>query len=211
MNANFEQHDPHDPRDAQVESLLRDHLGATLDRHVGASARRFSQFLNEDAQQEKVPAVPVIRLATASDQPAQRSARLDGPRFSSFWPVGLIGAALAATITIVAMRHTVPAPAVVPPNHGISPDAVARRDSSKIPDHFDPSNNIVPAALTGEADLAVKTVDQGFVWMPDGTPARRLLQQRTKTIKLTDPRTNKTIEVIRPSGEETIYVGLKQY
>ena len=86
-----------------------------------------------------------------------------------------------------------------------------RDNSPKIPDHLDPSENIVPASLSGEADLAVRTVDQGFVWLPDGTPARRLLQQRTKTIKLTDPRTNKTIEVIRPSGDETIYVGLKQY
>jgi hypothetical protein len=180
-----------DLKDQQIDALIRGHLNSELDRHVGAASRRFADVIAHERQQRATPLVenPPKRKPASGPQGA--------PRFGSFWSIGLVGAALAATMTIVAMRHNSPASRLSPFNN-------------KGASHANPNNEITPVAYPGEVQMDAKMVDQGIVRMPDGSMARKMLRYNTNKSTWKDPKTKKTYEYIQPS-QETVYVGLKQY
>src|SRR5215475_11352692 len=102
-----------DPKDAQVEAMIRDHLGLALDRHVGAASRRFAE---EVGVRDRVIPMPA--------RMKQRRTNHDEPKFGSLWSIGLVGAALAATITIFSLRHTTTLPTAKissPPSIALAP------------------------------------------------------------------------------------------
>jgi hypothetical protein len=176
-----------DLKDQQIESLIRGHLNSELDQHVGAASRRFADLI---AQERNERALPLVE-----NRPKAKPAT--GPKFGSFWSMGLVGAALAAAMTIVAMRHNSPASHTSPFNNKGSIRA-------------NPDNEITPIAYPGEYQLDAKMVDQGIVRMPDGSMARKMLRTTTNKSTWTNPKNKKTYEYIQPS-QETVYVGLKQY
>jgi len=181
--------DPNDQQiDSQLGSLIRGHLNDQLDSHLGAASRRFAA---EIASAPKRAAAPLV------ENPAKRPTA-PGPKFGSFWSIGLVGAALAATMTIVSMRHNMPFRTTPP----LSNNGGVRSNPDKMP--------FAPVAYPGEANVAWDTVDQGIVTMPDGSRAHKLLRKTTDRRTFTDPKSKKKYELIRPS-EETVYVGLKQY
>jgi len=185
-------------QDARIEQMLRGHLRQTLDGHVGASSRRFAEHIAAASRDRVIP----MPTAAARRTPRQRNSNDDGPRFGSLWSIGLIGAALAATITIVSMRHT--APIKTKPS---STPGFVTGPKPNIPGQQD----IVPVTYNGERNSEYQRLDQGIVRLSDGTAARRYLQRRTDTIRTIDPKTRKPVEITLPAHEETIYVGLKQY
>ncbi|CAN5478796.1 hypothetical protein BH09PLA1_BH09PLA1_18030 [soil metagenome] len=181
--------DLNDPQiDAQMDAQICGHLNDQLDGHLGAASRRFAEEIARTSRNN--PAIPLVEKT--------KRPRAAGPKFGSFWSISLVGAALAATMTIVSMRHTTPFRSTPMKNRGgnVLPN----------PDVMPPQ----PVAYPGEANVAWKTTDQGVVTMPDGSRARQFKRAITDTRKFTDPKTKRTYEYITPS-EETFYVGLKQY
>lgn len=177
-----------DLNDQQIDTLIRGHLNNELDSHVGAASRRFA---DEIANSRKRTAVPLV------ESPKRQNTA--GPKFGSIWSIGLVGAALAATMTIVSMRHNMPFRTTSPKNNGA---VRANPDEMSIA----PVQNVYP----GEANRTWKLEDQGIVTMPDGSRAHKLLRRTTDKFSVIDPKTKKRFEEIRPR-EETVYVGLKQY
>ncbi len=164
-----------EPQDELIEANLRAHLKCELDAQVGGSARRFAQYLLDEGQSLKIA-------------PAIADAQSQGPKFGSIWPIGLIGAALAATLTIVSMRHTTP---------------VARPASSR--------PQITPVErMRASADMNFDSQYQGLKELGDGTYARQYLQHRTNAISVVDPKTKITTKYIIPH-EETVFVGLNPH
>ena len=178
-----------DLNDQQIDKLIRGHLNDQLDRHVGAASRRFAEVIANERRQRAMPLV---------ENPQRKPAA--GPKFGSFWSMGLVGAALAATMTIVAMRHNSPASRTSPLNRGGATNVIP--DPNRL--------EVEPVAYPGEANVQWKAVDQGLVRMPDGSMARKMLRTRTDRRTWTDPKTKKQYEHIEPK-QETVYVGLKQY
>ena len=176
-----------DFKDQQIDSLIRGHLNSQLDPHVGAASRRFADMIAQDRKQR---AMPLVEIPPKS--------RPNAPKFGSFWSIGLVGAALAATMTIVAMRHNSPAAHTSP----------FKSKGGAV--HANPDNEITPVAYPGEVQVDAKMVDQGFVRMPDGSVARKMLRMTTDRHTWTDPKSKKSYEYIQPK-QETVYVGLKQY
>jgi len=170
--------------------LIRGHLNNQLDGHVGAASRRFAE---EIANSPRRTAAPLV------ENPKRKNTA--GPKFGSVWSIGLVGAALAATMTIVSMRHS------MTPFRTPSPmknNGAVRAN----PDQM----SIAPVAATypGEANVSWDVVDQGIVTMEDGSRAHKLLRKTTGKLTYIDPKTKKRVEQIHPR-EETVYVGLKQY
>lgn len=164
-----------EPNDELIEANLRAHLKCELDPHLGGAARRFAQHLLDEDQSMKIT-------------PARAAAKPSGPKFGSIWPIGLIGAALAATLTIVSMRHTAPASHPTSSQPGVTPVDRVR----------------------ASADLDFESQYQGLKELGDGTYARQYLQHRTNAISVVDPKTKTTKKYIIPH-EETVFVGLNAH
>jgi hypothetical protein len=177
-----------DLKDQQIESLIRGHLNSELDQHVGAASRRFADMIAQDRQQRALPLI--------ENRP--KSKPTSAPKFGSFWSIGLVGAALAATMTIVAVRHNSPA----------SHSSPFKSKGGAV--QANPNNEITPIAYPGEVQLDAKLEDQGFVRMSDGSMARKMTRYTTNKHMWTNPKTKKKYEYIEPK-QETVYLGLKQY
>jgi hypothetical protein len=183
-----------DPKDRQIESMIRGHLSSELDRHVGAASRRFADLIEQERRQRGNRAAPLV------ENPPRRKQQASGPKFGSFWSIGLVGTALAATMTIVALRHNLPASRNSPLNRSGGNNVLPNPDRMEVE----------PVVYPGETNLQWKMTDQGLVRMPDGSMARKMLQQTTDKRTWTDPKSKKTYEFIEPR-EETVYFGLKQH
>jgi hypothetical protein len=168
-----------DDHDARTEELLRRHLAETLDPHLGA-AERFKRSIAAAS-----PIAPSVAPFVAPPK-----ARRKEPHFGSLWTIGLIGTALAATITIVSMRHAA--------------EPLSR-----------PAHPALPVTPVASAEPVLRnaewnTVDQGLVELDDGTPARQLLQRRTDKVEWYDAKRKAYIEYTVPR-EQTVLVGLNKY
>jgi hypothetical protein len=181
--------------DSQIGSMIRGHLSSELDRHVGAASRRFSDVIASQHNQRAIATTPLLENSPRRNQAGK-------PKFGSFWSIGLVGTALAATMTIVAMRHTSPASRTSPLNRGGNGGGTVLTDPNAM--------GVEPVVYPGEVNVKWKTIDQGIVRMPDGSMARKMLRQTTDKRTWKDPKTKRTYEYIQPQ-EETVYVGLKQY
>jgi len=180
--------------DERTDELLRRHFAEQLDGQVGAAAERFRRHISSANGNAASPAP--LRIDSSS-RPSNGN-RNNGPRFGSMWAIGIIGSAMAAALTLVSMRHAIvptSRPAILKPH----------RSGDVIPDG--PPQPVQQASL----DVSWKTVDQGLVPLEDGTPARRLLQQRTDTLKWYDKKRNAQIEYTVPRQQQTVYVGYNSH
>ena len=172
-----------------IDRMLHDHLRRELDPYVGVASRRFAEQIGS---QSAVDGPSSIRLAGTSPAPVDRRGRT--PNFGSGWSIGLVGAALAATLTIVSMRNTTPINA---PGRNASPNLPGGESTQVHP-------------VSGRANIAWQTYDQGIVELSDGSLARRYLQESTNRVTCVDPRTKRTYEYIEPRAQ-TVLVKLNQH
>ena len=188
-----------DWHDERTETLLRRHLAQELDQHAGKAARRFAQHLAVSADAPATtttqPARPAMRLAGDGPDAAQKRRDRDKPWFSPMWTVGLAGAAMAAVLTIVSMRHTLTGPSSARPGQG---------SGVRQPEGFQ------QASLPVRRGVSLRTEDQGLVRFSDGTAARKLLEHRMDKARWYDPKRKAEYEVIVPS-EKTVYVGYDRH
>jgi hypothetical protein len=189
--------------DERMDELLRRHFADQLDGQVGAAAERFRRHISSataGAAGKSNGAAAPLRMDAA--RPIKNPSRDDGPRFGSLWAIGIIGGALAAAVTLVSMRHViVPSTKSRPSHQQLADPRGPQRNRDVIPDGA--PIDVQQASM----DVALKTIDQGLVPLEDGTPARRLLQQRTDTVKWYDPKRKAQIEYTAPPRRQTVYVG----
>jgi len=189
-----------DHTDERMDELLRRHFSKELDGQVGAAAERFKRHISSASNSSAAAGGGAngakgespLRIDASSPRSNGDGRRNNGPRFGSLWAIGIVGGALAAAVTLVSMRHTI---------GPINSKPMRSRGSVDIV----PDGGPIPAQQAS-MDVAWKTVDQGLVPLEDGTPARRLLQQRTDTMKWYDPKRKAQIEYTVPR-EQTVYVG----
>jgi len=205
-----------DHTDERMDELLRRHFSKELDGQVGAAAERFKRHIGSapissapimsapitsaDAAGANGAAPLRIDASSRSNGDARRDNN-NGPRFGSLWAIGIVGGALAAAVTLVSMRHT-----IMPTGSKATQSPLANNHSPR-----NRGGDVVPDGVPinvqqASMDVAWKTVDQGLVPLEDGTPARRLLQQRTDTMKWYDPKRKAQIEYTVPR-QQTVYVG----
>lgn len=158
-----------------LDAMLKKHFDDVLGPQVGRARERFASYI--DGAKSAQPIVTPTRPAP-------------GPRFRSFWAIGLIGGAVAAALSVVSMRHAV--------------DRAAPQRPSK------PTPQNVAMATMAQRGLTWETLDQGVVELDDGSYARQLLQRRLDTTRWYDAKRKATIEYVRPQ-EETVFVGLNKY
>jgi hypothetical protein len=197
-----------DQFDERMDELLRRHLTEQLDGQVGAATERFRRHIGSASSSASgnatSPAAP-LRIDSSSRRSNNGNGdngRDNGPRFGSIWAIGIVGGALAAAVTLVSMRHTIIPMQSKPNRTTVAGNSNGSRDV--IPD-----GPPIPAQQAS-LDVAVKTVDEGLVPLEDGTPARRLLRQRTDTLKWYDAKRKAEIEYTVPR-QQTVYVGYNSH
>jgi hypothetical protein len=192
-----------DQFDERTDELLRRHFAEQLDGQVGAAAERFRRHISSAAGAGAGKSNGAAPLRMDGSRPIKNNRSRDdaGPRFGSLWAIGIIGGALAAAVTLVSLRHIIMPTKSGPTHSQVADPRGPKRNRDVIPDGG--PIDVQQASM----DVAVRTVDQGLVPLEDGTPARRLLQQRTDTLKWYDPKRKAQIEYTAPPREQTVYVG----
>jgi hypothetical protein len=182
--------------DERMDELLRRHLAEQLDGQVGAAAERFRRHISSAAPSADSNGAAPPRMENPVRPTRERH---NGPRFGSIWAIGIVGGALAAALTVVSMRHTI-IPTQTKPNR-----PQIAKNPKPLPGEVIPDGGPLEVQQAS-LDVALNTVDQGLVPLGDGTPARRLLQQRTDTLKWYDAKRKAQIEYTVPR-QQTVYVG----
>ncbi len=188
--------------DAQLESLLREHLAGKLDGQLGRAAERFTRAVGDQHAIAQVH--PHMRLVDAP-LPAALAHRRAGWRTFA-WSMGLAGAAVAAGIAVVMIV------APMATNNGSNRSggnaSVAIKDprsgsDTMIPDSGDtlpPSPQ--PVALQDvEHALSWDTVDQGTVYLGGELPLRSVVRRASETVRWYDPQRKAHVEMTVPRDQ----------
>jgi hypothetical protein len=192
--------------------LLRDHLAAKLDRHVGKSRAAFLAY----ARNAGSPASG--RVGESVSRPAAPTRR-----GLSRWTIGIasIGSLAAAAVVAFALldpsaskiarpsnpsNPSNPTPGGVPLAMGPGRPAPSNTGSPGGPPVVAVANT-VPVEQTVTWD----TVDGGTLYGPRGVPVRGVRRERVDQIRFVDPRLgNAKVEITLPRDEVTL-VGMQAH
>jgi hypothetical protein len=171
--------------DSEIEQLLRHEFRTQLDRHLGASRRRFESAA-------PVAASPSIR------RPAARRQQ---------WRVVVPVAAAASLAFVFSWLWNMPGPdrSRQASDHDAGRVSHSTTDSGTAPDLWPRQGAAQPGEVklvsTVAQDVSWKTVNAGTIYLDSQTPARTLIRESQQAYRWFDPKLQAFVEVTVPRDD----------